>query len=77
MKRFISLLLIVVLIFALSSVAFAVSSPEKQNTDVDVNEDTEPSPTTADNNAIYFVVTALLLAVGTLVFCGKKLVNQK
>ncbi len=78
MKQFISILLILVLVFAMATVAFAadVTSPEKDNTDVDPNN-SEPSPQTGDNGTIYWVIAAMVLAVGVVAFCGKKLVGEK
>lgn len=79
MKKFVSILLILVLMFALASVAFAdtdVSSPEQGNTDVQP-DDKPAAPQTGETGAIYWVVVAMLLAVGTVVFCGKKLVADK
>lgn len=78
MKKFVSILLILVLMFAMATVAFAddVISPEKGNSDV--NPDDKPvAPLTGETNAIYWVVVAMILAVGTLTFCGKKLIEEK
>lgn len=79
MKKFVSILLIFVLMFALASVAFAandVISPEKGNTDVEP-EDTPVAPQTGETGAIYWVVAAMFLALGAVIFCGKKLVADK
>ena len=78
MKRFVSILLILVLVFALASVAFAadVESPERGNIDVDPVNPT-PSPQTGDNGTIFWVIGAMILAVGVVAFCGKKLVGEK
>lgn len=79
MKKFVCILLIVVLMFSLASVAFArnyIISPEKGNTDVEP-EDKPVAPLTGETNAIYWVVAAMILAVGTLAFCGKKLIEEK
>lgn len=79
MKKFVSILLILVLMFALASVVFAdtdVSSPEKENTDVQP-DDKPVAPQTGETSAIYWVIAAMILAVGTVAFCGKKLVEEK
>lgn len=78
MKKFVCILLIFVLMFALASVVLAddVVSPEKGNTDVDP-QDNPAAPQTGETGAIYWVVAAMLFAVGTVIFCGKKLVAQK
>lgn len=79
MKKFVSILLILVLMFSLAAVVFADTtaiSPEKENTDVDPVEPT-PAPQTGDTNTIYWVIAAMVLAVGAVIFCGKKLVADK
>ena len=78
MKKLISVMLILVLVFAMATVAFAadVTSPEKGNTDVNP-DNPAPSPQTGDNGMIYWVIAAMVLAVGVVAFCGKKLVGEK
>lgn len=79
MKKFVCILLVLVMVFAFASVAFAenyVVSPEKNNTDVNPDNPT-PAPQTGESGTIYWVIAALILAVGTVVFCGKKLVFGK
>ena len=78
MKKFVSILLIMLLMFAMATVAFAddVVSPEQGNTDVDP-EDKPVAPQTGETNAIYWVIVAMIFAVGTVLFCGKKLVADK
>ena len=77
MKRFVAILLILVLVFALSATAFAagnVTSPEKGNTDANVNPDSgKTSPQTGES----FGILAAVAAVGAVLFCGKKLVRVK
>ena len=78
MKKLVCLLLVLVLVFAMSAGAFAenVVSPEKGNTNI--SPDDEPkSPQTGDSGAVYWVLAAMTLAVGAVVFCGKKLVDNK
>lgn len=78
MKKIVSILLIFVLIFAMSAAVFAdnATSPEKGNTDVD--PDNPPaSPQTGDNGMIFWVIAAMILAVGVVAFCGKKLVGER
>ncbi len=75
MKKFVAILLILVLMFAMSTVAFAknpVISPEGGDEEPD-----EPSPQTSDNSSIYWVVFAAVLAIGLAFFCGKKLITEK
>ena len=70
MKRFVAILLILVLVFALSATAFAasnVTSPEKGNT----------SPQTGESFSILWVILAAIAAIGAVLFCGKKLIRVK
>ena len=81
MKRFVAILLILVLVFALSATAFAasnVTSPEKGNTNPNVNPDSgKTSPQTGEAFSILWVILAAVAAVGAVLFCGKKLVRAK
>ncbi|MCF0137015.1 MAG: hypothetical protein HUJ66_01485 [Oscillospiraceae bacterium] len=75
MKKLVAFLLIFVLLFAMSAVAFAatdVTSPEDTNGDHD-----DDSPQTGDLANILWVAVAAVLALGVAFFCGKKLVAQK
>ena len=67
MKKPVCLLLVFVLAFAMSAGAFAenVVSPEKDNTNVDV-DDEPSSPQTGDSGTVCYVVAAMLLAVGAV-----------
>ena len=78
MKKFVAILLVVVLVFAMSSVAFAadVVSPEKDNTKVPVNSGTT-SPQTGESFSVLWVVLAAVLMLGVAFFCGKKFVAAK
>ena len=80
MKKFVSILLILVLVFSMSAVAMAasadVASPETGNTDVE-NNNPDSSPQTGDTYTIFFVVAAMVLAIGAAVFCGRKLISNK
>ena len=78
MKKLVSILLIMVFVFAMTTVAFAAGavSPEKQNTNIDT-DNSEASPQTGETNTIFWVITALIVAIGALLFCGKKLVCNK
>ena len=66
MKKFVSILLILVLVFSMSAVAMAasadVASPETGNTDVE-NNNPDSSPQTGDNSHIWLWI---LLASGSL-----------
>ncbi len=81
MKRFVAILLILVLVFALSATAFAasnVTSPEKGNTNPNVNPNSgKTSPQTGESFSILWVILAAVAAVGAVLFCGKKLVCAK
>lgn len=81
MKRFVAILLILVLVFALSATAFAasnVTSPEKGNTNPNVNPDSGKTyPQTGESFSILWVILAAVAAVGAVLFCGKKLVRAK
>ena len=81
MKHFVAILLILVLVFALSATAFAasnVTSPEKGNTNPNVNPDScKTSPQTGESFSILWVILAAVAAVGAVLFCGKKLVRAK
>ena len=81
MKRFVAILLILVFVFALSATAFAasnVTSPEKGNTNPNVNPDSgKTSPQTGESFSILWVIMAAVAAVGAVLFCGKKLVRAK
>lgn len=75
MKRFVAILLILVMIFSLSAMAFAkdaVVSPEGSNEDP-----SQPSPQTGDLAGIYWVAVAAIMAIGFAFFCGKKLMTEK
>ena len=67
MKRFVAILLILVLVFALSATAFAagaVVSPEKNNTDTTVTPDKgTTSPQTGESFSILWVILAAIAAV--------------
>lgn len=78
MKKFVCILLVLVMVFAMSAVAFADNavSPEHSNTDVNPNNNPN-APQTSDTNTIFVVVAALVAAIGLAVFCGKKLIIQK
>ena len=79
MKHFVAILLILVLVFALSAFAASnVTSPEKGNTNPDVNPDSgKTSPQTGESFSILWVILAAVAAVGAVLFCGKKLVRAK
>ena len=75
MKKLVAILLILVMVFALSSMAFAatnVISPSGGDEDPD-----QPSPQTGDLANIWWVVIAAVLALGAAVFFGKKLITEK
>lgn len=81
MKKIVAIALIVVLVFALASVAFAadnVISPQKDNTNPNVTPAPgKTSPQTGESfSALWVLLTAILL-LAVAVFCGAKLVKVK
>lgn len=80
MKKLVSILLIVVLVFAMSSVAFAadVISPEKGNTNTNVDKNPDKnSPQTGEPFSVVWVVLAAVFTLGVAFFCGKKFAAEK
>jgi len=78
MKKFIAILLILVMVFALSCAAFAdtdVSSPNAG--DDDSRNHDKPSPQTGDLMSVVLAIAAAVLAVGVAFFCGRKLILDK
>ena len=79
MRKFMAIVLVVVLVFAMASVAFAydpVISPEKGNTN--------PTPTNNNNShqtgesfSVMWIVLAAVVLLGVAFFCGKKFVSVK
>lgn len=80
MKKIVAIALIVVLVFAMASVAFAtdVVSPQKDNTNTKVTPvPGKTSPQTGESfSALWVLLTAMLL-LAVAVFCGAKLVKVK
>ena len=76
MKKLVSILLILVLMFSMSCVVFAadVVSPEASNTPT--NDDT-PSPQTGETISVAWVAVIGVAAVAVLAFCGRKLISEK
>ena len=81
MKKFFAIALVVVLVFAMASVAFAagdpVISPEKDNTSPSVVPDGKTSPQTGESFSVAWVVMAALILLAVALFCGKKLISVK
>ena len=80
MKKIVAIALIVVLVFAMASVAFAstnVDSPEKGNTEPSVTPSGETSPQTGESFSALWIVLAAVLLLAVAVFCGKKLIAAK
>lgn len=80
MKKIVAIALIVVLVFAMATVAFAdnVVSPQKDNTNPNVTPAPgKTSPQTGESfSALWVLLTAILL-LAVAVFCGAKLVKVK
>ena len=81
MKKLFAIVLVVVLVFAMASVAFADSgnavSPEKQNTSPSVTPGGKTSPQTGESFSVIWVVVAALVLLAVALFCGKKLISVK
>ena len=76
MKKIVAIALIVVLVFAMASVAFAsdVVSPQKGNTDTKVTPAPgKTSPQTGENFSALWVLLAGMLFLAAAVFCGAAL----
>ncbi len=76
MKKLVSILLILVLVFSMSCAVFAadVISPEPSNTPID---DDTPSPQTGETISAVWVAVIGAAAVAVLAFCGRKLISEK
>ena len=80
MKKLFAIVLVVVLVFAMASVAFAatnVASPEKSNTSPSVVPSGRTSPQTGESFSVIWVVMAALVLLAVALFCGKKLISVK
>lgn len=77
MKKIVAIALVVVLVFAMASVAFAVSSPEKGNTNPTVKPGGKTSPQTGEPVSVLWVILSALILMAVAVFCGAKLVKVK
>ena len=77
MKKLFAIALVVVLVFAMATAAFAVSSPEKDNTNPEVTPGGKTSPQTGESFSVVWVVLAVLVLLAVALFCGKKLISVK
>lgn len=80
MKKLFAIVLVVVLVFAMASVAFAatdVVSPEQSNTSPSVVPSGRTSPQTGESFSVIWVVMAALVLLAVALFCGKKLISVK
>ena len=78
MKKLFAIVLVVVLVFAMASVAFAgdVTSPEKSNTNPSVTPaPSKTAPQTGESFSALWVLLAGILLLAVAVFCGAKLIK--
>ena len=78
MRKLMAIVLVVVLVFAMASVAFAetnVISPEKDNTNPTPSGD--KSHQTGESISVVWIVLAAVALLGVAFFCGKKFVSVK
>lgn len=78
MRKLMAIVLVVVLVFAMASVAFAstnVVSPEKDNTNT--NPSGDKSHQTGESISVVWIVLAAIALLGVAFFCGKKFVSVK
>ena len=79
MRKFMAIVLVVVLVFAMASVAFAasgVTSPEKDNTNPNVKP-SDKSHQTGEAFSVVWIVLAAIVLLGVAFFCGKKFLAVK
>ena len=80
MKKLVAIALIVVLVFAMGTVAFAegnVVSPEKGNTPTTPAPKGNTSHQTGESVSVVWIVLAAVVLLGVAFFCGKKFVAAK
>lgn len=80
MKKFVAIALIVVLVFAMGTVAFAegnVVSPERGNTPTTPTPSGNTSHQTGESISVIWIVLAAVVLLGVAFFCGKKFVAAK
>ena len=80
MKKLLVAVLIIAMLFSLSSVAFAnskVISPENDNTEVPPDDPGEPSPQTGESINVIWVIVAAFAFLAIAFFCVKKLILVK
>ena len=81
MRKIMAIVLVVVLVFAMASVAFAndgnVISPEKGNTNPNVKPSGDKSHQTGESFSVVWIIVAAIALLGVAFFCGKKFVAVK
>ena len=82
MRKLMAIVLVVVLVFAMASVAFAsggnVVSPEKGNSNKPVTPSNgNKSHQTGEAFSVVWIVLAAVVLLGVAFFCGKKFVAVK
>jgi LPXTG-motif cell wall-anchored protein len=80
MKKIVSIMMVIVLVFTMAGIAFAstnVISPEKPNTDVEPGTPGEPSPQTGETVSIIWVAVAAVALLAIAFVCVKKLILVK
>ena len=80
MRKLMAIVLVVVLVFAMATVAFAetnVVSPEKNNTNPTPAPSGNTSHQTGESFSVVWVVLAAVVLLGVAFFCGKKFIAVK
>ena len=80
MRKIMAIVLVVVLVFAMATVAFAdngVTSPEKGNTNPTPAPSGNHSHQTGESFSLVWIVLAAVVLLGVAFFCGKKLIAVK
>ena len=80
MRKLMAIVLVVVLVFAMATVAFAddgVVSPQKENTNPSPTPNGNASHQTGEAVPMVWIVLAAVVLLGVAFFCGKKFIAVK